>query len=106
MAKIKHGFGEINESNVDAYIKTLMEGQKGTSIIMSIGFSKKDPREIALLRASLLASYNFSALTKDALKMTLAGNTNIPVVTRKHTTPPLQQSKELMPNKKNMSGFM
>lgn len=60
---------KINEENVDDIIQNLIERTKGKYITQGVSFNKTCPRQIALLRNSLLASASFSGLAKEMLAL-------------------------------------
>lgn len=60
---------KINEDNIEAVLKNMIERTKGTYITQGVSFNKTCPRQMSLLKDSLLASASFSGLAKEALAL-------------------------------------
>lgn len=111
MPRKRAQFGTITEENIDAYLEYIVGESKGGYVVQTIAFSKKDPRQMNLLRAALVSSANFSGLVKDALNLYLSANGQAkPIISRPiksvRNEEPIKEQQTLMKNESSRRGFM
>lgn len=62
-----------SEIEVDEMIKDMVNRTKGNYLTQGVAFNKNCPRQMALLKKSLMASVSFSGLAKEILAVKFNG---------------------------------
>lgn len=62
-----------SEIEVDEMIKDMVSRTKGNYLTQGVAFNKNCPRQMALLKKSLMASVSFSGLAKEILAVKFNG---------------------------------
>lgn len=78
-------YRNITEENVDQYLEELAKKARKKNrmyIVQGVSFNVDCPREMELLRRTLLASKSFSGLVKDTLSLRFNGGYVPPVAKR------------------------
>lgn len=83
------------EQEVDKMIKEMRERTKGHYLTQGVSFNKNCPRQMNLLKQSLMYSNSFSGLIKEVLAVNFRGGTDVPSLSNSYITMEQPKSKSI-----------